>query len=141
VAKPGSHDIADVNGTMLEYEAVGDGPAVVLLHGLTLDRRMWDDQIDALSAAHRVLRYDLRGFGQPADPRVGEEYTHADDLRGLLAHLDIPSATVAGLSMGGWIALEFTLTYPRRCGRAGARRRGGAPLSVSRGVGGQTLRG
>jgi pimeloyl-ACP methyl ester carboxylesterase len=64
------------------------------------------------TAAHRVVRYGLRGFGRSADPRVGEEYTHADDLHGLLAHLDIPNATVAGLSMGGWIALEFTLTYP-----------------------------
>jgi pimeloyl-ACP methyl ester carboxylesterase len=101
-----------VNGIRLEYEVVGDGPAVVLLHGLTLDRRMWDDQVEALTGGYRVVRYDLRGFGQSSDPRAGEEYTHADDLRALLAHLDIPSATIVGPSMGGWVALEFTLTYP-----------------------------
>jgi pimeloyl-ACP methyl ester carboxylesterase len=103
---------AEVNGTRLAYEVVGAGPAVVLVHGLALDRRMWDEQVDALAPAHRVVRYDLRGFGRSADPRDGEQYSHADDLRALLAHLDLPHAAVVGLSLGGWVALEFTLTCP-----------------------------
>jgi pimeloyl-ACP methyl ester carboxylesterase len=104
--------IAEVNGTRLAYEVVGAGPAVVLVHGLALDRRMWDEQVDALARGYRVVRYDLRGFGRSADPRDGEQYTHAEDLRALLAHLGVPHAAVVGLSLGGWIALEFTLTYP-----------------------------
>jgi 3-oxoadipate enol-lactonase len=104
--------IAEVNGTRLAYEVVGDGPPVVLVHGLALDRRMWDDQVPAFAARHRVVRYDLRGFGGSADPQAGEEYTHADDLRALLAHLGVGRAALVGLSLGGWVVLESTLTYP-----------------------------
>jgi pimeloyl-ACP methyl ester carboxylesterase len=103
---------AEVNGTRLVYEVVGDGPPVVFVHGLALDRRMWDDQVAALAARHRVVRYDLRGFGESADPRAGEEYTHAADLRALLAHLNISRAALVGLSLGGWVVLEFAVTYP-----------------------------
>ena len=104
--------IAEVNGTRLVYEAAGDGPPVVLLHGFTLDMRMWDDQMPAFAARHRVVRYDLRGFGASAPFVPGEPYTHADDQRALMTHLGIGRAAVVGLSMGGWAALEFALTYP-----------------------------
>lgn len=104
--------MAAVNGTHLAYEIAGDGPAVVFLHGFTLDMRMWDDQMDAFAARHQVIRYDLRGFGASAPPVVDEPYTHAGDLHALLTHLGIERAAVAGLSMGGWAALEFALTYP-----------------------------
>lgn len=104
--------IAEVNGTRLVYEAAGAGPPVVLLHGFTLDRRMWDEQMPAFAARHRVVRYDLRGFGASAPFVPDEPYTHADDLRALMTHLGIGRAAVVGLSMGGWAALEFALTYP-----------------------------
>jgi pimeloyl-ACP methyl ester carboxylesterase len=104
--------IAEVNGTRLAYEVTGDGPPVVFLHGFTLDMRMWDDQVPAFAARHRVVRYDLRGFGASAPPVVDEPYTHADDLRALMTHLGIERAAIVGLSMGGWAAQEFALTYP-----------------------------
>jgi pimeloyl-ACP methyl ester carboxylesterase len=107
-----SGEIAEVNGTRLAYEVAGAGPPVVLVHGLALDRRMWDDQVESFAAQHRVVRYDLRGFGASADPRVGEEYSHADDLRALLTHLGIRRGALVGLSLGGWVVLEFALTYP-----------------------------
>ena len=103
---------ADVNGTRLAYEVAGDGAAVALVHGLGLDRRMWDDQMRALTPGHRVLRHDLRSFGQSADPREGEPYTHAADLRALMQTVGMSRATLVGLSLGGWVVLEFTLTYP-----------------------------
>lgn len=103
---------AEVNGTRLAYEVTGHGTPVVLIHGFTLDQRLWDDQIAAFAAVHRVVRYDLRGFGRSAPPRPGESYTHADDLRALMTYLGIQQAAVVGLSLGGWVALEFTLTYP-----------------------------
>lgn len=58
-----------VDGTHLYYEAAGRGPAVVLLHGGNLDRRMWDAQFLPLAREHRVIRYDFRGYGRsgPAD--------------------------------------------------------------------------
>ena len=98
--------IAEVNGTRLAYEVAGDGPPVVLVHGFALDRRLWDDQVEAFAAQHRVVCYDLRGFGASADPRVGE------DLRALLAHVGIRGGALVGLSLGGWVVLEFALTYP-----------------------------
>ena len=58
------------------------------------------------------MRYDLRGFGVSSPPEPGQSYTHADDLRALLDHLGIERAAVVGLSLGGWVAHEFALTYP-----------------------------
>src|SRR5688500_13479244 len=104
--------IAEVNATRLVYETAGAGPPVVLIHGFTLDHRMWDDQMPAFAERHRVVRYDLRGFGASAPFVPDEPYTHADDLRALMTHLGIGRAAVVGLSMGGWAALEFVLTYP-----------------------------
>ena len=104
--------IAEVNGTCLVYEGTGNGPPVVFVHGFTLDMRMWDDQVVPLATSHRVLRYDLRGFGASANPTVGESFSHADDLLALLDHLGIERAAVVGLSMGGWVVQEFALKYP-----------------------------
>ena len=104
--------VAEVNGTRLAYEVSGDGPGVVFVHGFTLDQRMWDDQVPAFAEKYRVVRYDLRGFGASARPEAGQAYTHADDLHALLTHLGIDQAAVVGLSLGGWVAHEFALTYP-----------------------------
>jgi 3-oxoadipate enol-lactonase len=102
---------ADVNGTRLYYEIAGHGDPVVLIHGLCLDTRMWDDQFDALADRYRVIRYDVRGFGKSAVP-TGEAFRHADDLRALLDCLAAPAAHIVGLSMGGRIALHHALLYP-----------------------------
>ena len=100
-------------GGELYYEAEGDGVPVVLVHGLALDARMWDDQVPALKDIARVVRYDVRGFGRSA--RDGDTaYSHADDLWWLLDHLKIEQAVLVGLSMGGRIVVEATLTAPQR---------------------------
>ena len=59
---------AEVNGTKLFYEARGEGPAVVLVHGGLVDGRQWDDQMGPLAQRFRVVRYDLRGYGKSAAP-------------------------------------------------------------------------
>ena len=105
---------ADVDGAQIYYEIAGEGEPVVLVHGFTLDTRMWDDQFDALSARYKVVRYDVRGYGKSSVPEEGSPYSNAADLRGLLDHLDIEKAHVIGLSMGGSIAINFTLEYPER---------------------------
>ena len=102
----------EANSARLACEIAGQGEPVVLIHGFTLDRSMWDDQMPALTPHFRVIRYDARGFGQSSLPR--EQYTHHDDLNALLDVLDIPSAHVCGLSMGGGIALRFACVYPHR---------------------------
>lgn len=102
---------ADVNGTRLYYEIAGSGHPLVFIHGNTLDTRMWDDQFEVFSQQYRVLRYDIRGFGQSAVPTT-EPYTHPADLRALMTHLGIDHAHIIGLSLGGAIAINFAVTYP-----------------------------
>jgi len=68
-----------VNGTRLYYEVAGHGEPIVLIHGFTLDTRMWDDQFDAFARSYRVIRYDARGFGRSA-PIIGP-YSVCDDLK------------------------------------------------------------
>jgi 3-oxoadipate enol-lactonase len=101
-------------GTELYVEVNGDGEPVVLIHGLTLDCRMWQPQVAVLSDRFRVIRYDMRGFGKSADPPVGLDYRDRDDLTRLLDRLDIPSAHLVALSRGGRVALEFALHNPAR---------------------------
>ena len=102
-----------VPGGELYYEAEGDGVAVVLVHGLALDARMWDEQVAALTDVARVVRYDLRGFGRSTrDTDIA--YSHADDLWRLLDHLEIDQAVLVGLSMGGRVVLEATLAASER---------------------------
>ena len=102
-----------VNDTHLYYEEAGVGPAVVLIHGFTLDTRMWDDQFLPLAQGFRVIRYDLRGFGRSALP-TDAPYSHGEDLRALLDALGLQQAHLVGLSKGGGVALNFALTYPQR---------------------------
>jgi len=105
-----SRGFAAVNGAQLYYEDTGSGIPVVLIHGLCLNLRMWDAQLDALAQRFRVIRYDVRGFGKSSVP--DKPFRHADDLRALSDYLDAPAAHVVGLSMGGRIALHYALLYP-----------------------------
>lgn len=101
----------NVKGGRLYYEAAGAGPAVVFIHGFALDMRMWDDQWEAFAQRYRVIRYDVRGFGQSALPGA-ETFSHLEDLLTLLQQLAAPPAHLIGLSMGGGLALDFALLYP-----------------------------
>jgi len=103
---------ADVNGTRIYYEMAGSGHPLVLVHGFTLDTRMWDDQFGEFVDHYRVIRYDMRGFGRSKVPVFGEGYRHSDDLKALLDHLGMDKASVIGLSMGGRIAIDFAIAYP-----------------------------
>ncbi|WP_405856878.1 alpha/beta hydrolase [Streptomyces sp. NBC_00090] len=97
----------------LSHDLAGQGPStVVLLHSGVCDRRMWDGQLPALAeAGHRVVRCDLRGFG---DTPVDARHTHAEDVRDLLDHLGVDRAAVVGSSFGGRVALEFAARHPGR---------------------------
>jgi pimeloyl-ACP methyl ester carboxylesterase len=111
---------AIVNGIKLAYDDVGNGPAMLLVHGFPLNRRMWHPQINALVAAgYRAIIPDLRGFGDSAAPDGPYSMDlFADDLITLLDHLEIDTATVAGMSMGGYILLNLLERYPQRISAA-----------------------
>jgi pimeloyl-ACP methyl ester carboxylesterase len=101
---------APVPGGELYYEESGEGPAVVLGHAGIADHTMWDAQVDPFSERYRVVRYDLRGFGRSSTPET--DYAPHDDVRALLAHLNIDRAAVVGVSMSGGIAVDFALAHP-----------------------------
>jgi 3-oxoadipate enol-lactonase len=103
----------DVPGGELYYEVSGEGPPVVLVHGVALDTRMWDDQVPALEDVATVIRYDVRGFGRSTRD-ASTPYSHAGDLWLLLDQLGIGEAVLVGLSMGGRIVLEAALAAPER---------------------------
>ena len=103
-----------VKGADLYYDVEGVGPAMVLVHGFTLDGRMWDEQVAALRDIATVVRLDLRGFGRSSDPAPGVAYAHSADLLALLDHLNIRSAVLVGLSMGGLVVLHSALVAPQR---------------------------
>lgn len=105
-------DFIAVPDGQLYYEIAGAGPPLVLLHGFSLDTRMWDAQWTTLAQTYTVIRYDRRGFGRASLP-VGP-YSHVADLQTLLDQLQIPTAALVGLSRGASVALEFALTHPTR---------------------------
>ena len=98
------------NGTQLYYETLGEGHPLVLIHGGYMDRRMWDDQFHAFAEHYRVIRYDVRGFGNSELPPV--PYADRQDLYDLLTFLGIEKTYLLGLSLGGVIAIDFTLEHP-----------------------------
>ncbi len=104
---------ADVNGTRLYYEVAGTGHPLLLIHGGLVDRRLWDDQFDVFAQHYQVIRFDVRSFGDSA-PITAETppYSLEEDLYSLLKFLGIEKTYVLGLSMGGAIAINFTLMYP-----------------------------
>jgi 3-oxoadipate enol-lactonase len=103
---------AQVNGTRLYYEIAGEGYPLVLMHGGIMDNTMWDDQFETFAQHYRVIRFDLRGFGQSDLPAGPEPISMRGDLRALLEFLSIDKANVLGISMAGSIAIDFTLDYP-----------------------------
>ncbi|GAC1359696.1 MAG: alpha/beta hydrolase [Ktedonobacteraceae bacterium] len=102
---------AEVNGAKLYYEISGEGHPFTLVHGGLVDRQLWDDQFEAFAQHYRVLRYDVRGFGNSSVPTNGD-FTMVDDLYHLLKFLGIEKTYLIGLSMGGGIAIDFTLAHP-----------------------------
>jgi len=104
----------DVPGGKMAYEVAGEGRAVVLLHEGIADRRMWDREFPLLARAHRVARYDLRGYGD-STPATSDFYP-VRDLMALLDHLHLDRPLIVGPSMGGKIALDLVLAHPEKVG-------------------------
>ena len=99
------------------YEEHGRGFPLVLAYGIGGNTTMWEPNIKALSAGHRLILWDPRGHGRsesPGDPARYSFRRWALDLRDLLNHLGTRKACVGGLSMGGGIATRFALLYPKR---------------------------
>ncbi len=100
-------------GWRFSYDDRGSGPAVILLHGLLMDRSMWDHQVESLQNAYRVVTFDSPGHG--ASPLRESGYTLAElasALREAARGLGIERAVWGGHSMGAYTALCLTLEAP-----------------------------
>jgi 3-oxoadipate enol-lactonase len=100
-----------IDGQTLYFTENGSGPALVLAHGFPLDSRMWDAQSAELSGHYRVICPDFRGFGQSKSESPFTIESLADDLYQLLTKIDARPAVLAGLSMGGYVALAYAKKY------------------------------
>lgn len=111
-------------GAVLAYDVTGEGHPLVLIHGGFLDRRMWDDQLEAFARHFQVIRIDLRGYGDSSDDSDAA-FSHVEDVRAVLNDLDAGPVYMLGLSMGATVAIDFTTAYP---GRVAALVVAGSPL-------------
>lgn len=103
-------------GITLEYDDIGNGVPLLLIHAFPLDRSMWRAQIAGLQQQYRVIAPDLRGFGHSTDTdgEIVSMEQYAADLKALLDSVNVKQVVVAGLSMGGYIALAFLAQYADR---------------------------
>lgn len=102
------------DGVTLYFEDDGGGEPVLLIHGHTMDRRVWEPLLPQLLAADlRVVRPDLRGHGRSSCPNAGYHWTHhAADMRAVIGAIGIGAAHVVGFSIGGGIAIEMAHSMP-----------------------------
>ena len=101
----------------IHFTDTGPGdPAVLLLHAFPLRAEMWLPQIDSLGDKYRLIAVDFRGFGSSTSPEDGGASVDrmADDALAVLDELGLDKVVLAGLSMGGYVALAFMRKYPER---------------------------
>jgi 2-succinyl-6-hydroxy-2,4-cyclohexadiene-1-carboxylate synthase len=106
-----------VNGIKLHVEISGDGPPLLLLHGFTGSCRTWDPFLHSWTKSNRVIAVDIIGHGEseaPVDPARYSMENGVEDLAALLDYLEIGEVSVLGYSMGGRLALSFTVLQPAR---------------------------
>lgn len=101
-------------GGKLFYETYGKGSPLILLHGHTLDRRMWKRQIEFLSPYYKVIVPDMRGYGRSSRLSEDLKTTHVDDIITLMDSLHIDKVHIIGLSMGGFVTADMLCMYPER---------------------------
>ena len=115
-----THEVQFVtlHGHRRAFVKVGQGPVILLLHGLGCDHTTWEPVIDSLAKRYTVIAPDLLGHGQSAKPRA--DYSvggYANGMRDLLTVLGIDQATVVGHSFGGGVAMQFAYQFPERTER------------------------
>lgn len=106
-----SFQFANINGVRMHYHVQGQGEPLVLIHAGIANLHMWDDQMPEFTQHFKVIRFDVRGFGETPDP--AGNYTDYEDVHALLQHLGIQQTNVLGISNGGRISLEFAIAYPQ----------------------------
>jgi pimeloyl-ACP methyl ester carboxylesterase len=121
-----------LHGHRVAYRMAGEGPAILLIHGITSSSETWDRVFGLLARDHTVIAPDLIGHGESAKPRGDYSMgAYASGLRDLCAALDVDSATFVGHSLGGGIAMQMAYQFPERCERLVLVSSGGLGRDVS----------
>lgn len=103
------------DGAKLHFEIAGEGPVVTLIHPGLWDMRTWDREFSSfVDAGYRVLRYDIRGYGDSSRPEPGKTYSHVRDLESLLEANEVVMTALVGCSMGGGVGLDYALVHPEQ---------------------------
>ncbi len=108
--------VVELNGIHINYEEHGSpsGAPILLTNAFAATLQMWQPQFEALSD-YRVIGWDMRGHGgtdSPPDQDAYSEKLTVADMAALLEHLGVERAVIGGLSLGGYISLEFQLAHP-----------------------------
>jgi pimeloyl-ACP methyl ester carboxylesterase len=122
----------ELHGHRVIYRMAGNGPPVVLIHGMVNSSRHWESVALRLAEEHTVIAPDLIGHGDSA--AVRGDYSlgvHASSIRDLLAALGVERATIVGHSLGGGIAMQFFYQFPQRTERLVLISSGGLGRQVS----------
>ncbi len=107
-----------LHGHRVNFNIAGQGPPVVLIHGVAGRAAQWDQSAQLLAQTHTVIAPDLLGHGDSAKPRGDYSLgAHASGIRDLLVGLNVERASVVGHSLGGGIAMQFAYQFPERCQR------------------------
>ena len=109
--------LIDRDGVKIYYEVTGDGPVMLLTHGFSSSSHMWAGQREAFGRHFRLVTWDMRGHGQTDSPQDPKLYSHEHTVDDMVAVLDacrIPVAAVGGLSLGGFMSLDFYRAHPDR---------------------------
>jgi pimeloyl-ACP methyl ester carboxylesterase len=122
----------NLHGHQVGYRMAGEGPAVVLVHGLTGSSTTWREVMPVLARDHTVIAPDLLGHGESAKPRGDYSLgAYASGVRDLLIALGVERATVVGHSLGGGVAMQLAYQFPQRCERLVLVASGGLGKEVS----------
>jgi pimeloyl-ACP methyl ester carboxylesterase len=121
-----------LHGHRISYRMAGEGPLVVLIHGITSASDTWREILPFLVERHTVIAPDLLGHGESAKPRGDYSLgAYASGIRDLLLALGHERATVVGHSLGGGVAMQFAYQFPQRCERLALISSGGLGREVS----------
>jgi pimeloyl-ACP methyl ester carboxylesterase len=107
-----------INDSPVNFVELGEGPPLLFVHGLGGSWPNWLEQLPVFARSHRVIAVDLPGFGHSPMPRETISISgYARTLDVLLDSLGIDAAAVVGNSMGGFVAAELAINFPRRVER------------------------
>ena len=106
-------DFLNIDNARISYEIDGEGTPFIMIHAGVADSRQWNNEFAFFARTYQVLRYDMRGYGKSES--VEGEFSHMSDLVSLLDALKLEEPFVLmGCSMGGGLAMDFSLAYPSK---------------------------